>query len=404
MKFLRCKMFCICLALIFALSALGCQPAESEKQSSTIKIEKDPAYSEETLALTDETAYSLMLYAYSSALTNKISEKTEARLKSFAARISEIITSKPIPQDKYLAVTEMLSLAGEGVIDELIALKNGEAATYEQTRKLYLELTYAFGAEHAASMAYDTCLLIYDIRYEIAMERFETYQYPWYKEEAEAWILEKSIFAEGVGRESFAALIKCGSAMAELLSESYEEIAGAFSDAEILEMLRHLEFSEIDVTADGWEILLSHALTSNGNPYFAKLIDVFKKSGDISRVSAVMSDAVKLTESVMENLSPGDIAALREGERDSLFGSVFSRFDESDWALFEAVTSVVLSNEQYSALAKEKYGEAYFEYTASIEPVDAEKLRASIGGEDFYKCLCNYFAGICPAISYEVNS
>ena len=83
MKFLRCKMFCICLALIFALSALGCQPAESEKQSSTIKIEKDPAYSEETLALTDETAYSLMLSAYSSALTNKISEKTEARLKSF---------------------------------------------------------------------------------------------------------------------------------------------------------------------------------------------------------------------------------------------------------------------------------------------------------------------------------
>ncbi len=404
MKFLRCRILCIFLALAVLLSAPGCQPATSEKQQGTIKIEKDPAYSEETLMLTEQTAYSLMLYAYRSAITNKISEKTEARLKSFAGRISEIITAKPIPEDKYLAVTEMLANDGEGVIDELIALQNDEAVTYEKTRELYLELTYAFGAEHASSMAYDVCILIYDMCYEIAMERFDTYQYPWYKEEAEEWTLEKTIFTEGVGRESFAALIKCGSAMAELLEESPEEISGIFSDAEILEILRHLDFSEINVTAEGWEILLSHSLTSNGNPYFAKFIDVFKSSGDISRASAVMSDAVRLTESAMEKLLPGDIAAFRKGAREEFLTSVFSRFDETDWSLFTSATSVSLANKEYSALAEEKYGEAYLEYMADIEPIDAETLRASIGGEDFYKCLCNYFAGISPAISYEVNS
>ena len=86
----------------------------------------------------------------------------------------------------------LLKNDGEGVIDELLALRAGEDVGYEKTRTFYLNLTYAFGADRVASMLYEVCLLIYDAKYEQAVERFEIYQYPWYQEEADALAAEKA--------------------------------------------------------------------------------------------------------------------------------------------------------------------------------------------------------------------
>ena len=407
MKIFCSKILLLLLALSVVISTVGCQPVQSEaEQPQLIKIEEDPAYSAETVLWAEQTIFSFVLCTYRSFVMDFISPKTETRLKSYAQRICQITTEKPIPEEKYRSVIAQLEVNGMGnpIVNELLAMSKGEADTFEVTRAFYLNLVYAFGAEQVASMLYEGCLLIYDARYEKAVERLEEHQYPWYQEDVDTAAAERAIFAEGVGKESFSTLLRLSTAIAELLAVDPERLPQMFSDAEILDMIRCLDLSKINVSQEGWELLLSKTLKSKNDQHIANLIQAFKESDDISSVSAVMNDTVKLLSSVLDALSPEDLASLRAGDRENLAVAVFSRFDEGDWELFASVTSVVLTNEQYSALAEEKYGDAYTEYLSSIEPVNVESLRESIDNEDFCQNLFHYLAAICPAIFYEVNA
>ena len=392
------------LAILLAASFVGCKREEKNEETTGIPIQNDPPYSDALLSEAEETIYSLVVYTYRTAVMDKLTEKVEARLARFAHRLCEITAANPIPEQAYRSVLTLLKNDGEGVIDELLALRAGEDVGYEKTRTFYLNLTYAFGADRVASMLYEVCLLIYDAKYEQAVERFEIYQYPWYQEEADALAAEKQLFAQGIGKEAFSALVRCGTAMAELLVTTPEGIADTFSDAEMLEVIRRLDFSKIDITPAGWELLLSHVPSGESGSYISLLSAAFRESGDLSRLAAVMNDAVKLLNSAKEKLTPEDIAALRAGDRDALVSAVFSRFGEDDWALFASVTAISLDNAQYSALAEAAYGEAYLAYVASIWEVDLSTLRVSVGSEAFLQNLSNYLAGICPAIAYEVKS
>ena len=395
----------VCLAILFVLSLVSCQKGKGEVAATGIIIEQDPAYSTEVQALAQETVYALVIYAYSSAATDKIPAKVEARLAGYAQRVSAILSSVVIPEARYREVLATLEAKAPGVIDELLAVKAGEAVDYQKTRALYLDLTYAFGAENVATMLYELCLFIYDARYERTVEKWEEYQYPWYQEEAEALKAEKQTFIEGIQKDSFGALVGCTAAMAELLSVSPEGLADSFSDAEVLEILYHLNIAEINISQTGLELLLSYLPAGKAGSYTAKLSAAFHESGDRSRVAAVMQNMVSLSASVMDKLTPEDVAALRAGTRETLINSIFSRFDEADWALFASLTSIPFDNAQYSALAIEQYGsQAYLSYIASLTPVSLAELRAAVGSAEFYQTLTNYLAAICPAISYEVNS
>ena len=392
------------LAILLAASFVGCKREEKNEETTGIPIQNDPPYSDALLSEAEETIYSLVVYTYRTAVMDKITEKVEARLARFAHRLCEITAANPISEQAYRSVLTLLKNDGEGVIDELLALRAGEDVGYEKTRTFYLNLTYAFGADRVASMLYEVCLLIYDAKYEQAVERFEIYQYPWYQEEADALAAEKQLFAQGIGKEAFSALVRCGTAMAELLVTTPEGIADTFSDAEMLEVIRRLDFSKIDITPAGWELLLSHVPSGESGSYTSLLSAAFRESGDLSRLAAVMNDAVKLLNSAKEKLTPEDIAVLRTGDRDALVSAVFSRFGEDDWALFASVTAISLDNAQYSALAEAAYGEAYLTYKAGIGEIDLSTLRASVGSEVLLQNLSNYLAGICPAIAYEVKS
>ena len=397
------RVLLVFLTVLLVLPLFGCQPKVQEEADTKIPIEQDPAYSAETLLWAEQSIFAFVLDTYRTAVMDTVTPKTETRLRSYAQRICQITAQKPIPEEKYRAIITVLTQDGKGVVDEFVAAKKSGTINYEKTRELYLELTYAFGAEHVASMVYDGFLLFYDARYEKILERLEEYQYPWYREEADAIAAERDIFANGIQKESFATLLRCSTAMAELLAANPDGLSAAFSDTEILETVRRLDPSKIDISDEGWELLLSYAPSSNFDPYFQSLIQVFKESGDISRVSAVMNDAMQLFASVLKNLLPEEVTAIRNGDGEAVLRAVFSRFTDDDWALFASVTSVAFTNEEYSALAILQYRDAYLEYCLSIEQITLEQLRASVGDVDFYQNLLNYFAGICPAISYEVN-
>ena len=398
------RVLLVLLAVSLVLPTLGCKSGGYTEPPKKIPIEQDPAYSAETLIWAEETIFSLMVYTYRIFVMDAVSEVIEARLKSYAHRVCQITAAKPIPEEQYRAVITLLSEDGKAVVDELFEFQKSGAISYEKARALYLEFVYAFGAHHVASMVYDGCLLIYDAQYETAMERFETYPYPWYQEEANAIAAEKAIFANGIQKESFATLFRCTTAMAELLAVSPDGMSEMFSDTEMVDMIRRLDPSEIDISKEGWELLLSKVLRPESGSYFATLVDAFKENGDLARVSYVMNDAMQLLASVLKNLAPEDIASIRTGNWGALLSAICSRFDDEDWDLFTSVTSVALANEQYSALATQTYTDSYLTYLQSIEKISIEQLRQSVGSDAFSQNLFNYFAAICPAISYEVNS
>ena len=398
------RILALCLAVLCVAPLAGCGKGKNEETTTGIPIEKDPAYSTEVKSLAEETFYALITYAYRAAVTDTIPQKVEARLASYAHRVAEIFAQKPIPAAQYQSAMAKLLEKGPLVIDELLAAKLGETVDYENTRTLYLDLTYAFGAELVSDILYELCIFLYDAQHERAMEKFEEYQYPWYKEDADAFAAQKQVFIKGIKKESFSALVRSTAAMAELLAISPEGLADSFSDAEILEIIRHLNISEIDITKEGWELLLSYIPAGKEGSYTSKLAAAFEENGDRARLAAVMNDAVILSASILKDLLPEDIAALRRGEREALINSAFSRFDEDDWSLFSSLTSVPFSNEQYSALAAEEYGEEYLAYVAGIQNTTITELRAAVGSAAFYQTLTDYLAAICPAISYEVNS
>lgn len=403
MKVFYKRLIPLLLAAAIVFSFVACQTAVPEEQELEIKIEEDAPYSADALEYAEQTVYSLVLYTYRKAVLDKIPEKVEDRLRDYASRICDITAAKPVTEEQYRGAIKLLADKGNGVIDELLALCTGEDTDCEKARALYLDLAGVFGSEHVASMMYDCCVLIYDARYERAVEKLEDYGYPWYQEEAEALLVEKAVFTESIGREDFSALIRCATAMAEIFSVESEEISAVFSNAEVLEVIRHLELSEIDIDENGWKLLLCYGLNQKNSSYRAELYNMLKESGDIDRLAGVMNDSINLLVDMIERCEPEDIALLRAGKRDEFIVSVFSRFDNKEWELFKSVTSVSLANEIYSELAREEYGDDYSEYLANIRQVGFEELREKVDNEDFYQYLVDYIAGICPAISYEVG-
>ena len=401
MKMICKRMLVALLAIALVLPLMACRLDEPNGESGGIQIEKDAPYSEEVLERAEQTIFSLVLYTYRSAVLDKMPEKVEKRLADYAHRICDITAAQPVSEEQYLWVLKCLKEQGEGAIDDIIAMRRGEPTDCKRARELYLDLSSVFGAEHTASMLYDCCVMVYDVRYERIIEKMESYQYPWYKEEAEALSAEKAVFTSSIGREDFSALVRFDTAVAELMSIDAGEIPDAFSDAEVLEIIRHLDISEIDIDRDGWKLLLSH-IPSGNSSYGEELFEVFTKSGDIDRVADVMNDAMALTVGAMGALTAEDVGLLREGEQKEFIAAVFSRFEDADWERFEAVSAVSLSNGEYSALATEQYGEAYTNYLTDMRPLDPQALRARVGDPDFCVYLADYLAAICPAISYEV--
>ena len=238
------------------------------------------------------------------------------------------------------------------------------------------------------------------------MEKFESFKFPWLEEEARALLRDKAVFAESVGKEEFSALIRSATAISELFSGSLDGISAAFSDGELLQMIKALDLDEINIEKEGWELLISYLIpekTDADSSYKAKLGYALGVSGDVSKISEVMNDAVSLTVSVFERLTVDDVKAIREKDFEKLAASVFSRFSEKERTVFRRITEINLSNENYSALALAEYGERYSEYLESLDEVSFDALFEALGTEEFYTDLTEYLAGICPAVSYEVN-
>ena len=395
-------MIALCLAGTLVFPLVSCAHPAAEEELPGIQIENDAPYSEETLAYAEQTIASLVDYAYRKAVWDTVSEKVAIRLADYATKICRITHEDLVTEAQYRAAIDLLAEKGEAALDEVIVLREEGFGACEQARALYLDWSSIFGSEHVGSMLYDCCLLVYDLKCERVQEKWEEYRYPWYQEELQALRAEKEVFTHSMESKDFSTLIRCSTALAELASVDSAQIADAFSDAEVLDMIRYLDLAEVSIAPDGWELLLSYGFGFGSSSYQKKLCEALRESGDMQRIAERMNDVQALTVAAMNRLTTQDVALLRQGEREAVISAVFSRFDEQDWARFFAATSLSLDNATYSALAREEYGASYEQYLSKRHAIDYDALRAVVGTEDFYPCLLEYLAGICPSLSYEV--
>ena len=396
------------LATVCLLTSTGCMGGGEDITQSGIEITDDPPYRSEVLERAESVLLSLVRYGYLSLSSlENISSTVDRRIVAYAQRISALSAENPISEAQYVEVIETLEESGETVVDELIAFIDGGEPNFDCTRDLYLVMSGAFGADRSAAMLYDVCLVAYDMEYEIAKERFDTYGYPWYEEEARELLAQKKNFIDSIGREDFSALIRFATALAEVAFYGIDESADVFLDSEILLLIQSLDVDDIGIGESGYALLLSYMAPKSAQNDAATIYEKaryeFYNSGDSNRVAAVMDDALALLSRVLRQLTADDIRAIRERDYDTLASSVFSRFTEADWELFARVTGLELSNDIYSHLSETEYGDAYTSYLASLRSVELDELRSAVGTDEFYEYLRDYLIGICPSVAYEVS-
>ena len=408
MRIIHKKALPLMLALLFILTSVGCFDTGRDIVQDGIEISEEPPYRREVTERAESVLLSLMRYGYLSISSlDKISATVDARIVAYAERISAIICENPISEAKYIEVIDALEHNGRAAVDEMASFLDSGEPSLESTRALYLVLSGAFGADRAASMLYDTALLVYDMKYEVAIERFNTYGYPWYEQEAADILAEKQQFSDSIGREDFYALLHFTTAFIEVAFHGIDESADVFFDSEILLLLQSLDVDDIDVDESGYALLVSYMAPKNapkeGASLYEKIRYEFYRSGDSDRVATVMDDAVTLMSRMLRGLTADDVRAIRERDYDTLASSVFSRFTEADWELFARVTGLGLSNDIYSHLSETKYGDEYTSYLASLRSVELDELRSAVGTDGFYEYLRDYLVGICPSVAYEVS-
>ena len=408
MRNIHKKALSLILAIICLLTSVGCKDGGRDIAQSGIEITDDPPYRSEVLERAESVLLSLVRYGYLSLSSlENISATVDRRIVAYAQRISALSAENPIAEAQYIKVIETLEERGEAVVDELITFIDGGELKLEYTRELYLVMSGAFGTDRSASMLYDVCLVAYDMEYEIAKERFDTYGYPWYEEEAQGLLAKKEEFIDSIGREDFSALIRLVTALVEVAFYGIDESTDVFFDSEILLLVQSLDVDDIDIGDSGYALILSYMAPERAPNDNATLYEKaryeFYHSGDSDRIAVVMDDAVALLSRVLQELTADDIRAIRERDKITLATSVFSRFTDEDWELFAKATCVTLSNDIYSRLSETEYGDAYISYLASLRSVGLDELRSAVGTDGFYEYLRDYLIGICPAVAYEVS-
>ena len=121
MKRVHKNLTALLLALAMLLSFAGCAPKD-EIVATDITFRSDAPYSEETRNEAGEVIHSLVIYVYSKAVMENISETVGESLAKYAEGIRKLTEKNLVSEAQYKALIAALESQGRAVADELIAI------------------------------------------------------------------------------------------------------------------------------------------------------------------------------------------------------------------------------------------------------------------------------------------
>lgn len=398
-----CALLCAC----FTLPLFGCEKKPPVVQTGVVVTPTlSQPYSLQTEEYAQRVIYRVLKRFFQKTVMENLPDATIEKLRTQAENIQKITANAPISEGNYLSCMQVLESNAESYTDALARVEKGETleGDIQIFKQAYAELASKMGAETLGAVTYRLCLYRYDYEYETSMQRYEKYGYTYLKVEAEAFAKEKAILQEEVGERNFTSVMQTLCLFSDLfVGGAFEQgQLASFSDQEILALLQAPNLSSIQMNESGWELLLSYlnaffASTSYEGKLFAKAVE----NGDCKVLAAQMDNVFKFLSAVQENLTVEQAAWIRQKERELVVSSIFGGLSESEWALFEQITSMQLKKEEYQTIAEKVYGEAFEVYVSSLTNVSLDEVKAVAGTENFFQILKNYLAGICPAISYR---
>ena len=332
---------------------------------------------------------------------------TDGELAEQTDRLLSLSLEIQIGDKKYLDFIDFLEECGGELIS---ALSNPDGDTPETLINAYLGISSLVSSEYSGGLLFGLALFAYDEKYSEYFTKYEATGKANYKVLADGIAAQKEIFVSSVDKSDFSALCELIFFVRGLfVSGALDSGAvGMLLDAEILLILERLDFSELDIEPAGYALLLNYysdaLIKKDETTYFDELLYELNYSGDGARVSERMGELIALLSSVKEALTAEDVGLFRTGELGAALSSVFSRFGDEEYELFERLGSSFEKKSAYDKVANSFFGDDYTEYKSTKAPKTLSELRLSVGTDEFYNTLEGYVFGISPAFSYGMSN
>lgn len=409
----------IIVALCFVLAApfSACKKPQQDLTSGiTIKENAEVEYSLTTTNMATNAIYGFLCEYHTLVGSTVLTDKSKGRYKSAAKTVQEITAKEKVLEEDYLKFFKSLKDNTEEYAKSFNNLRNGSAKEEDQEvlKGAFKEVTALWGADAVASVLYELMLYRYDCKYADGMETFNQYkdQDGTYKlvaesakKDAEKAAEDKTVLASEVKKENFIPTVKLFFMLGEIFFGGgfNEGFLSSLSGEELVLILSEPDFSGIDITDKGWELILSNTESVLISSYYKSLMKVAVNSGDVKAIASNMQTAIELICAIQNSIDNAVAEHLINGDNDKFIAACFNKFGDSEWAAFQKVTSVNINKDEYHKEATAYYGKGYTDYASSVKTYTFNELLNATNSDEFTSVLKGYFAGICPAFTYRGN-
>lgn len=397
----------LCAVSIFSFASCVKRPP-TVQEGILIIPQGSQAYSKQTEEYAQNVIYEILEGFFQKTVISSLPQATINKLKTESKKLQELTSKAGLSETQYKNVMLFLEENTESYVGALARLyeKKSEASDYQLLKGAYTELASKIGAELLGEIFYELAVYRCEYIYDEKMSDYKNHGYGYSKQDAEKAEREKRTLQEEIGKENFVSVIQMGCFLSELVFGGAFEggQTESFSDLEILLILKQPSFNSITVKEDGWPLLFEYmAEIFPAELYATKLYEKFIENGDAKRFAAQMQNVVVLFTNIQNKLTIEQAAFLRKNEKNKAISSLFANFEEEEWALFERITSVALTKDDYLTVAREFYGDSFDAYCSNLKIPSLAELKNAVGRDDFSEKLLEYIAGISPAFSYGVT-
>jgi len=409
--------FILAVALLICCASVLCSCSKTTptvKKGIEIENQTKVEYSSSTKSYTYNVINGFLTeYAKLSSVGGSVPNATKDKIDTITADIQKVIESVGVSEKAYNSTFELINENLQNYALATFQLANGnlEKENANKLKGLYTAISATFGARQTSGVIYEIINYYYSHEYNEKIADIERYEerfpdlIPHLKADAEELKENKRILTEEIGKENFIPVTEMAYFTLELFfGGAFENsMLSSFTTTEIMQFIKFPEFSSISVNSAGWEFLLKLAKpVFEENTLNAKVFDKMLKNGDINVIANKMGSVVEIFSFLQNGVNLEGAELIKQGKITEFMGNAFERLTNEQWGVVEGVLGVELKNDEYNALAKERYGEDYQTYLDGIPSHTIQEVKSAVGTVEFKAILQEYIKGVCPALFYGV--
>ena len=406
------KTLCVIFAVLFTVSFavfFGCNSQDNPPYIGIPQTtEQNITYLEQTKANVEDTVNQFLTAIYKACVSSNVSENSKNIIVKHAKEVAEILLNQNLSQKTVDNLIQSISSKTETYATAFYGVQSGNATSQDvaNLKEILGLLSSYMGIDATASVIYHVCDYYYEYLYQKYLEEYKIYGWQYKLDDAEKVLSDKETLTQDITLANFVPTVKLLFFIGEMVLGSSQSNSAikSLTDAEILLLLKTPDFSDIDMSIEGWKLILS--ITSKlfvKGSYHAQLYKKVELNGDLDLIADKMEGVIEIICLVQSKFNIKHAEYLVNNQTNLFVKECFNCFTDNDWIAFSNLTDFNFDNAYYNNFAIEYYGSKYTESYNSLEFTDINVLKNSLNTGDFNGTLLNYFAGIFPAGFYGVE-